>query len=612
MRGVTAPRLRIPTAARSLLWAALLSGALAPAVQAQTPNSGNADAEQIALAYPRVSLHGNADVAMPQPLSPSDAALGRRIFALQDKGKLQQADALIGELQSPLLLGAIYADRYLGRFHHSTADELRAWLSQFADEPEAPEIYALLLKRLPRGETPPPEPPSVKLAQPAAATDQAPDPDPQPGITRRPALDHAVAEHLQRDQAHAALHLIATTKGLDPAYADLLRAEVARALFVANDDSEAVQVAAAAARQGPDDRRVGQAAYIAGLAAWRLGHVEQARSFFEAGAQAPIASETVRAAASFWAARANAKLHDRGAALNWMRQAAESRSTLHGLIARRILGLSTGIIPSGDLVSQADVDAVAATSAGKRAFALLEVNEPQRAAAELRQLWAALKDDGVMRQALLMVAAGTGLRELAGEFAMRQAAADGDTPAAPPTPTLQPEHGFEVDPALVYALTRTESNFNPDAVSSAGARGLMQLMPVTAKFIAGGDKDVSGEMLHNPGLNLALGQRYVAWLAQQQSIDGNLLVLLASYNQGPGGVAKWLPSMRDAGDPLLFLEAIPVDETRAFVRDVLTWSWLYAAQLHVPAPSLDALAAGEFPRFTPLHHGSKLASAQHG
>lgn len=604
MRGTLHTRSRIPAAARRLAWAALLAGALAPAVHAESASGGDAITDQLALAYPRVVLRTAPEVAWPQPLTPSDAALTRRIFALEDRGKLDEAKSLTGELTSPLLLGAIYAEKYLGRFHHSSAEELRTWLDQFATEADAPAIYALLLRRMAKGAKPPPAPlaPKLGLEQPAAA-DPSSDPDPQPGVTRDPKLDRAVAERLQRDNATGALHLIAAYKHLDAAYATLLRAEVARALFTANRDAEALKVALAV-----DHHHVAEASFVGGLAAWRLGHLEQARTLFEAAGQAPIASAAVRAASAFWAARANARLHQGTAALVWARRAAADPGTLYGMLARRILGLRTGIIPSPGLLSQADADAVAAMPAGHRALALLQVGQKQRAEAELRLAWAQVKNDAGLRRSVLLVATGAGLHDLAGEFAMVEVEADGSGPPAPPMPPLQPAHGFEVDPALVYALTRTESNFDPDALSAAGARGLMQIMPVTAQFVAG-DSPLSTGSLTDPGVNLALGQRYVLWLARQDTVGGNLLRLLAGYNLGIGGMAHVVTGMRDHGDPLLFLEAIPVAETRAFVRDVLTWSWLYAAQLHVPAPSLDALAAGEFPRFTPLPGHGKLETA---
>jgi soluble lytic murein transglycosylase len=73
--------------------------------------------------------------------------------------------------------------------------------------------------------------------------------------------------------------------------------------------------------------------------------------------------------------------------------------------------------------------------------------------------------------------------------------------------------------------------------------------------------------------------------------------VLAAYNAGPGNLSKWLPAHGHRDDPFLFIEAIPIDETRDFVRRVLAFSWIYASRLGLPAPSLDELAAGSFPRF---------------
>ena len=85
--------------------------------------------------------------------------------------------------------------------------------------------------------------------------------------------------------------------------------------------------------------------------------------------------------------------------------------------------------------------------------------------------------------------------------------------------------------------------------------------------------------------------------------------LLASYNAGPDATLHWAADLHDDNDPLLFIEAIPNDETRRFVRRTLTYTWIYAARLHLPAPSLDEMAAGAFPRFTPPAAGGKIATA---
>jgi soluble lytic murein transglycosylase-like protein len=80
-------------------------------------------------------------------------------------------------------------------------------------------------------------------------------------------------------------------------------------------------------------------------------------------------------------------------------------------------------------------------------------------------------------------------------------------------------------------------------------------------------------------------------------VGGDLIRLLAAYNNGPGNLSRWQPAVRHRGDPFLFIESIPVTETRSFVQRVLSYSWIYAARLGLPAPSLDDLAAGRFPRF---------------
>jgi soluble lytic murein transglycosylase-like protein len=86
-------------------------------------------------------------------------------------------------------------------------------------------------------------------------------------------------------------------------------------------------------------------------------------------------------------------------------------------------------------------------------------------------------------------------------------------------------------------------------------------------------------------------------LARTETVGGDLIRLLAAYNAGPGNLAKWLPATRHRDDALLFIEAIPFDETRTYVQRVLAYSWIYASRLGLPSPSLDQLVQGEFPRF---------------
>ncbi len=344
------------------------------------------------------------------------------------------------------------------------------------------------------------------------------------------------------------------------------------------------------------DQQAGLAGYVAGLAAWRMGQPRLARSYFEGAWRAPFASPAVQAAGAYWAARAHLRIHNAAGYAIWLQRAANGRRTFYGLIARRTLGIAPGFSWETETLGEADAEAIAAKPEGRRALAYLQIGEPGLAEAELRHLWPSIRDDAPLAHALMLVAGQAGLTDLAAQIAELVQTTDGRPRdnLRFPMPSLKPRGGFSIDPALVYGLTRVESNFNASAVSPAGARGLMQIMPATAGTV---DPSVAGRAsrLHEPALNLDVGQRYVSHLADLDLVDGDLLRLLASYNSGPGNYGRWGPEIRDGGDPLMFIEAIPVAETRNFVRHVLFYTWMYAARLRLPAPSLDAIAAGTFP-----------------
>jgi soluble lytic murein transglycosylase-like protein len=296
----------------------------------------------------------------------------------------------------------------------------------------------------------------------------------------------------------------------------------------------------------------------------------------------------------------------------WLQRAAIEKLTFYGLIARRRLGWSLGLISSRNTLALADLDALTAAPGGLRAFALLQVGQTSRAEQEFRCLWPKVKDDPALRRALQLIAVHAGLTDLAGQVTTLIDAADGIPPndLNIPVPILRPAGGFRFDPALVYGMTRAESNFDPDAVSAAGARGLMQIMPITARAITG-NSHLPNARLGDPGYNLELGQRLVLSLAAEDEIDGSLLRLLASYNAGLGSFASWAGQVQAHGDPLLFIESIPIRETRNYVQRALVYTWIYAARLGLPAASLDALAADQFPHFTPAADGPTIMPALH-
>ena len=118
MRGTDHTLSRLPAARAFIAGAAFLAGAMVQVAYAQPTGPG--DGDETAMAVPFMALPGASDgVALPRPLSPSDAVLVRRIFDAQAHGNLTLASRETGELEDPLLLGHILADRYLGSFHRS-------------------------------------------------------------------------------------------------------------------------------------------------------------------------------------------------------------------------------------------------------------------------------------------------------------------------------------------------------------------------------------------------------------------------------------------------------------------------------------------------------------
>ena len=119
------------------------------------------------------------------------------------------------------------------------------------------------------------------------------------------------------------------------------------------------------------------------------------------------------------------------------------------------------------------------------------------------------------------------------------------------------------------AVVREESSFDPQARSRVGARGLMQLMPDTARQLAKGRGLPSGDdMLVDPAANLALGSAYLATLMKE---FGEPRLAVAAYNAGPARVREWWKG-RASDDVEVWVELIPFDETRFFVRRVML-SW---------------------------------------
>ena len=272
--------------------------------------------------------------------------------------------------------------------------------------------------------------------------------------------------------------------------------------------------------------------------------------------------------------------------------------TFYGLLARYTLGIPVTFQWESPEAKARQLAELASVPAGRRSIALVQIGALAEAEDEMRALAGSGTANGLTRS-IMALADQSGLAALSIRLASVLFAGSGLDGALYPVPQWQPKGGFRVDRALIYALIRKESLFDPNAKSWAGARGLMQLMPGTAAFVAN-DKayaNTKRDKLLEPEHNLELGQTYIEILLADPSIKGDLFQLVAAWNGGPGNLQRWWRKSNHMNDPLLFIESLPAPETRAFIEQVLANYWIYRSRLGQDAPSLAALAEGRWPEY---------------
>lgn len=404
----------------------------------------------------------------------------------------------------------------------------------------------------------------------------------------------------RRRGRHAAARSLLLAVEREPSRPDAWWAErghYVRAALDAGDAATAYRLAAGhRLAEGP---AMAEAEWLAGWLALRsLGRQADALRHFERLFER-VATPLSRSRAAYWAGRAAAAAGRRETAQAWLERASRWSTTWYGQLAAAELGRRPSL-PA----APAAIDASSRRAfSGRELVRLAELFCRAGAAAEagppIRQLAEAAGADPVGLALALELAVRCGRLDLAtaiGRAPVREGLVD--PILAFPVPRLD---GFlqpattNAEPALLLAVARQESQFDPRAVSPAGARGLMQLMPATARAVArelaiGFRTDA---LLDDPAYNLRLGSHY---LARQLERFGEPALALAAYNAGPGRVEDWLARY---GDPrgrgrhalVDWIERIPFRETRNYVQRVLEAAEVYRRLLAERAPPALEMAA---------------------
>lgn len=348
--------------------------------------------------------------------------------------------------------------------------------------------------------------------------------------------------------------------------------------------------------------------FLAGFIALRFVKDPQSALAHFQKLDAGVARPISKSRAQYWMGRAYEALDDTASAVAHYRQAAAWPETFYGQIALAhtdpapVLHLTDTIVEAAPpseieadaLVGEIKVLADLGQAGSLRAFIDRDV-EAYGAARHVKRLMLLLNDWGypeiAVRLAKGLSYAGMGL------------------PAFTHPVIALPAYigpGGAPDAALVLGLIRQETEFDAWAVSGAGAKGLMQMMPASAKLAAKANNQPyrPGALLSDTSYNMQLGM--TEWRGHLDHYQGSWVLAIAAYNAGPTNVKRWLASNgdpRQAVDPIDWIEQIPFGETRNYVQRVLENTEVYRARLagkDVPLKILSDLYAPDAPRMAVL------------
>jgi len=485
--------------------------------------------------------------------------------------------------------------------------DLQAWLSQGTDLPRSDQIGRLALKR--GAETLPAMPDEQQFQRLPTMPRRV-----RPGTiedgTMPAGIASGILERIKNDDPMGARQLL---DGIDAGLSDPARAEwrqrVAWSFYIENQDDKAYELAQLATRgAGP---WVAEAWWTAGLAAWRLGDCEGAADAFLRAAGLAQNPE-LTSAGYYWQARALLRCRKPEQVTEALRGAAARDETLYGMLAAEQLGEKLPEQHSEADFTQSDWQRLRQVDNVRVAVALSEIGEDGLADEVLRHQ--ARIGDPSQFEPLTRLARDLGLPSTQLWMSFNAPYGGRPEPATRfPTPKWTPVGGWQVDPALIYAHALQESQFRTTVVSPAGARGLMQIMPATARQHAS-DIGMSGSVsdLNKPEVNLAFAQRHMQLLQNSAGTQGLLPKVMAAYNAGLAPVTRWNTEVHDEGDPLLWMESIPYWETRSYVNIVMRNYWMYERQAGGPSESRVALAEGLWPTFPGLAGSQGVRMAANG
>ena len=549
--------------------------------------------------------------AVPTLLTQDDRDYYRQLFAALSRQDWTSARQMFDKRPDGPLHPVARAQYYLAA--NSPHAELQSLTDLIAQAPDLPWSDALARLAIKRGAT------ALPATLPGAQQLFS-----QPAMARR-AKPHSIADGTMPEAIASAIWV--KIKANDPTGARILldgidatlssdaraewRQKIGWAFYINNDDATARTVAQSAF-DGGSGPWVAEAAWTAGLAAWRLDDFKGAADSF-ARAAGMTQNPELASAANYWASRAWLRARQPERVGPALRAAAAQRDTLYGMLAAEALGLHETAATAAPDFSNDDWQKLRSVTNVRLAVQLAEIGADGLADQVLR--YQARIGDPTLYAPLSRLARDLGLPATQLWMAANApAGAHADDAARFPAPKWVPANGWKVDPALLFAHALQESNFRTEVTSPAGARGLMQVLPGTARLLIRNEPMMEGrdKQLELPDVNLAFGQTYLTVLRDKPATQGLLPKVIAAYNAGPLPIDRWNTQIRDHGDPLLWMESIPYWETRGYVVAVMRNYWMYERQAGGSSDSRLGLVQLMWPKFPGLNGAGSVRIASNG
>ena len=542
-------------------------------------------------------------------LNASDTKIYRELFKLQSKQIKNKnsriwknIDKLKKQIDNKILIGTLNADKYLHPTGwRSSYKELKDWLSEYHDHPDAYKIYRLALRRKPIKSRSPKKPSGNFLNGYGNISNDLIKPNFPLSISKYKRESFKISIKVRRairrknlDYVDNLLSLKKTKQKLSFQEQAQLRAELAHAFFIFKKDAKSLRQARISISLSGHKNAL--AFWSGGLASWRLGNLKLSKWFFNNLSDLKIGPESILSAGSFWSAKLAYHMGEYKNVNKYLYRAIQHDRTFYSTLSKASLGYQDNYNFKLDKISKRFILKLKSFRSGRRILALIQISEFHKASREFRKIIFNFNEKEYSQ-----IVSFASKNNMPG-FAFRLSAILRNDynkillGGLYPVPAWDFSSLLIKDKSLLYSISRQESGFNPRAKSYANALGLMQVLPSTASFIMKNRAYRKKETLFDEEKNLYVASKYIQFLLQLDIVKKDVSKMLASYNAGPGNFSKWSKNFYTSEiDPIFMIETLPARQTRNYIKLVLTNLWIYKIRLNEKPDLLFKLASGSMP-----------------